>query len=152
MIPRPNRLKLSRSQTPVSVKPPPPFPASTSPLPRTGRGRSGTAATIAVEIGPLGDGEPLWLGLLAFGRIADDLLRHQKGDLLSAFGRVQRHTWTARNGEQREQLQIIAEGIISAQAVRPGGGHKRAPTDAGNSADDPAREKGGELVDEAIPF
>ena len=118
----------------------------------TRSGKPMAAATIAVEIGQDGEGEPLWLGLLAFGRIADDLLRHQKGDLLSAFGRVQRHTWTARNGEEREQLQIIAEGIISARTVRPGSVHKRAPTGTGESADDPAREKGGELVDEAIPF
>ncbi len=119
---------------------------------KTRNGKPMAAATIAVEIGPLGEGEPLWLGLLTFGRIADDLLRHQKGDLLSAFGRVQRHTWTARNGEEREQLQIIAEDIISARTVRPGGAHKRAPADIGESTHDPAREKGGELVDEAIPF
>ncbi len=118
----------------------------------TRNGKPMAAATIAVEIGPLGEGEPLWLGLLAFGRIADDLLRHQKGDLLSAFGRVQRHTWTARDGEEREQLQIIAEGIISARTVRPGSVHKRAPADTGEGAGDPAREKGGDLVDEAIPF
>ncbi len=118
----------------------------------TRNGKPMAAATIAVEIGPLGEGEPLWLGLLAFGRIADDLLRHQKGDLLSAFGRVQRHTWTARDGEEREQLQIIAEGIVSARTVRPGSVRKRTATDTGESAGDPAREKGGDLVDEAIPF
>ena len=120
----------------------------------TRSGKPMAAATIAVEIGQDGEGEPLWLGLLAFGRIAEDLLRHHKGDLLSAFGRVQRHTWTAHNGEEREQLQIIAESIISARTVRPGGVCKRAaaPADADNSAGDPARERGGELVDEAIPF
>ncbi len=99
-------------------------------------------------------GEPLWLGLLAFGRIADDLLRHQKGDLLSAFGSVQRHTWTAHNGEEREELQIIAESIISARTVSPGGVCKRPaePAGTGKSAGDRARERGGELVDEAISF
>ena len=124
----------------------------------TRSGKPMVAATIAVEIGQDGEGEPLWLGLLAFGRVAEDLLRHHKGDLLSAFGRVQRHTWTAQDGEEREQLQIIAESIISARSVRPGGVCKRAaePADTDNStgegAHDPAREKGGELVDEAIPF
>ncbi len=57
-----------------------------------------------------------------------------------------------QDGEEREQLQVIAESIISARTVRPGGVRKRTPADTGNSAGDPAREKGGELVDEAIPF
>ncbi len=120
----------------------------------TKNGKPMATVNVAVEIGRDGEGEPLWIGILAFGRVADDLLRHRKGDLLSAFGRVQRRTWKTRDGEEREQLQIIAESIISARTVQPGGESKRAdaPADADNSAGDPAPERGGEIADDEIPF
>lgn len=79
------------------------------------------------------DAAPLWLGIVAFGRVADDLLRHVKGDLLSVSGRLQRNVWTDRKtGEVREQLQVVADALVSARTVRPGGGRKRqaaAPTE-----------------------
>ena len=115
----------------------------------TRSGKPMAAVNVAVEIGRDGEGEPLWIGLLAFGRAADDLLRHRKGDMLSAFGRVQRRTWKTRDGEEREQLQIIAESVISARTVRPG---RADASDADTGADDPAQENGGEIADEQIPF
>lgn len=73
------------------------------------------------------DEAPLWLGLVAFGRLADELMRHGKGELVSVSGRIQRNTWTDRQtGEIREQLQLLADSLISARTVRPSGGRKRA--------------------------
>ncbi len=123
----------------------------------TRTGKPMAAANIAVEIGRSGEGEPLWLGILAFGHVAEDLLRHRKGDLLSAFGRVQRHTWTTNDGEAREQLQIIAESVISARTVRPGDADTGKPADAPADADpgtpaDAAPVRGGEIADDEIPF
>jgi single-stranded DNA-binding protein len=74
-----------------------------------------------------------WLGLVAFGRVADVLAKHSKGDLISASGRVQMNSWTNNDGEIQNELQIVVDSIISARAARPGG--KRRQTNA------PARDK-----------
>ncbi|WP_095201277.1 single-stranded DNA-binding protein [Mesorhizobium carmichaelinearum] len=90
----------------------------------TKSGKSMAVASIAVAIDDH-DAPPLWVGVIAFGRVAEDLLRHAKGDLISVSGRVQRSTWTAPTGEKREQLQIVADSLISSRSVRPTGGAKR---------------------------
>ncbi|MEY9831020.1 single-stranded DNA-binding protein [Sinorhizobium fredii] len=36
--------------------------------------------SLAVNIDQEQDAPPLWIGIVAFGRLADDLLRHRKGD------------------------------------------------------------------------
>lgn len=92
----------------------------------TKSGKPMAVASIAVAIDDSSDAPPLWIGIIAFGNVADDLLRHGKGDLLSASGRVQRTTWTTQAGEKREQLQIVADAIVSARTVRPSGGKRGA--------------------------
>ncbi len=82
------------------------------------------AASIAVAVGEH-DAPPLWISILAFGRVAEDLLRLQKGDMVSASGRIQRSSWTASDGEKREQLQIVADSLISSRTVRPPGGGRK---------------------------
>ncbi|HEX2796686.1 MAG TPA: single-stranded DNA-binding protein [Immundisolibacter sp.] len=59
----------------------------------TRSGKPMTVGTLAVDAGEE-DGPPLWLGIVAFGKLADLLLRHAKGDLVSASGRVQVRRWT----------------------------------------------------------
>jgi len=103
----------------------------------TKSGKAMAVASIAVEVaGGHGkaDAEPLWLGIVAFGRVGDDLLRHVKGDFLSAAGRVQRSVWQTPSGERREQLQLVAEALVSARTVRPSGG-KRKPSTKGGTPD-----------------
>lgn len=90
----------------------------------TQSGKTMVASSIAVSVGGH-DEPPLWLAILAFGHVGDTLLRHEKGDLISVSGRVQRNGYTTSAGEKREQLQIIADTIISARSVRPGGGKRR---------------------------
>lgn len=84
-----------------------------------------TVATLAVDAGEE-DGPQLWLGIVAFGKLAGLRLRHAKGDLVSASGRVQVRRWTDTDGTGREQLQLVADALVSARTVRPGGGRKRA--------------------------
>ena len=64
-----------------------------------------TTGTIAVEVeargGDDGDDGTLWLRVVAFGRGADDLARHAKGDPVSVVGRLQLtryQTPTCRHG------------------------------------------------------
>lgn len=105
----------------------------------TKTGNAMAVATLAVDISEDAEGPPQWFGIVCFGTVADTLLRHSKGDLVSVSGRLQRRTFTGRDGEEREQLQCIADTIVSARSVRPGGGRKRA-------AAKPRDEMLGELV------
>ncbi len=94
----------------------------------TSSGRPMAVCSLAVAIEERGTDDPpapLWLNVIAFGRLATDLLRHHRGDLLSVAGRLQRSRWAGQDGAQRERLQVLADAIVSARAVRPGGGRGR---------------------------
>ena len=97
------------------------------------------------------DAPPRWLGILAFGNVADDLLGQNKGDLISVSGRIQRNTWVTPAGEKREQLQIVADSIMSSRTVRPRGGGKRSdgknPPDHQNRATSDERD-----LNDPLPF
>ena len=66
-----------------------------------------------------------WLGVVAFGKQADALARHVKGDMVSVSGAMQVNQWTRKDGGTQQGYQVIADSIISARTVRPGG--KRSP-------------------------
>jgi single-strand DNA-binding protein len=102
----------------------------------TKSGKAMTVATLAVDIGEA-DGPPLWLGVVAFGKLADDLLRHRKGDTLSLSGRLQVRHWTDSDGAQREQWQVVADALVSARTVRPGARKARPAGDDARPFDDP---------------
>jgi single-stranded DNA-binding protein len=84
-------------------------------------------ASIAVNVAR--DGEELvteWFNGVAFGRVADDLARHKKGDRVAVIGRLTRNSFTARDGQERSSWSVAVEQLISARSVRPGGRAKRA--------------------------
>jgi len=80
--------------------------------------------------------ETMWLSVLAFGRQADALAKHRKGELVSVAGNMQVSQWTGQNGETRQGWQVIADSVISARTARPGGkkGQQGQATDALNRA------------------
>jgi single stranded DNA-binding protein len=88
-------------------------------------GKDWATASLAVGLAKDEDGPPTWFGIVAFGKTAEILCRHAKGDLVSVSGRVQLNRYRDRDGNAREQLQAIADGVISAKSVRPGGGRRR---------------------------
>ena len=110
----------------------------------TKTGKTMATCTLAVDIAREEDTGPLWLGIVAFGGKATDLMRHGKGELISVSGRVQRNTYTTRDGQAREQLQIVVDVIVSARTVRPGKARKPKPKSEEHAATD-------EFNDE-IPF
>ena len=82
------------------------------------------------------DGEAsAFFGLVAFGELAESLARHLKGDMVGAFGRVKINRFTNRDGEAREELSIMADGLVSARTVRPGGGRKKKAAAAPRTPD-----------------
>jgi len=87
--------------------------------------KSGTAMTTAPVAVTL-DNETLWVRVIGFAKVADALARHVKGEMISASGRVQLSKWTDQTtGQTRENLELIADTVISARTVRPSGGRKR---------------------------
>lgn len=73
-----------------------------------------------------------WLAVTAFGKQADALAKHQKGDMVSVSGNMQITQWTDGRGVGQTGYQVIADSVISARTVRPGGrkGAAGQPTDA----------------------
>ena len=88
----------------------------------TSSGTPMVVASVAVDLADQreGDAPPEWFGLVAFGTLADVLAKHAKGETLAASGRLQRRSFTGSDGQQRTQLQLIADSIVSARATRPG--------------------------------
>lgn len=97
------------------------------------------SASVAVDVSARDQEAVLWVRITAFGRTAEDLLRHQKGDMVSAAGRLELQRWTSNDGTQREQWQMVADALVSARTVRPRGGKPRTESRG------PARA-------EAVPF
>ena len=102
----------------------------------TSSGKAMTVASLAVTVEARDGGESSeatqWINLMAFGRVADELARHGKGELVSVAGRLQLSRYTNREtGEAREGWQVVLDSLVSARTVRPGGGRRsggaRAP-------------------------
>ena len=73
-----------------------------------------------------------WLGVVAFGKQADALAGHVKGDLVSVAGAMQVNQWTGKDGGTQQGYQVVADSVISARTVRPGG--KRAESGKASGA------------------
>ncbi|EJJ2934973.1 single-stranded DNA-binding protein [Escherichia coli] len=106
---------------------------------QSSKGTPMTLARMAVSLpcSQAHDGQAtLWLSVIAFGKQADFLAKHQKGDVASVSGTMQVSQWTGQNGETRQGWQVIADSVISARTARPGGkkGQQGQATDALNRA------------------
>ncbi|ENI7981376.1 single-stranded DNA-binding protein [Escherichia coli] len=111
---------------------------------QTSKGTPMTLARMAVSLpcSQAQDGQPtLWLSVLAFGKQADQLAGHEKGNVISVSGTMQISQWTGQNGETRQGYQVIADSVISAKTVRPGGSRRKTTGTQGNQppagGDDP---------------
>ena len=67
----------------------------------------------------------VWYRVTAFGRLADLLAKHQKGDLLSVSGQLSLSVWE-KDGKEQQSQQVIVDAIVSAKTVRSGGKKRKA--------------------------
>ncbi|EJC5083026.1 single-stranded DNA-binding protein [Escherichia coli] len=111
---------------------------------QTSKGTPMTLARMAVSLpcSQAQDGQAtLWLSVLAFGKQADQLAGHEKGNVISVSGTMQISQWTGQNGDTRQGYQVIADSVISAKTVRPGGSRRKTTGTQGNQppagGDDP---------------
>ena len=113
----------------------------------TRKGGAMATASLAVDVpdrsrdAEEGATETLWLRVTAFGRVAQDLAGHAKGDPVSVSGRLQFSRWTDRDGDEHEQWQIVADALVSARTVRPGG-RRRSEGDGNGRDRDDGRRRG----------
>ena len=99
------------------------------PQPRsTSTGNPMTVASLAVDVTPHNAeaDETLWVMVVTFGRLAEQLARHKKGEMLSAAGRLALNRWTGNDGKERINWEMMADSLVSARTVRPGGGRRKA--------------------------
>ena len=115
----------------------------------TRTGKPMTAARLAVNVEARIDGESeaeetLWLSVLAFGRVAEDLARSAKGEPVSVSGRVRLERYVAGDGEERETWQVLADSVVSSRSVRPRGERRKGEAAPGATRRDPGRGDGRE--------
>ncbi len=116
----------------------------------TRNGKAMVTVSLAVSAGrPDADEETVWFSLAAFGRTAETLARHAKGDLIAAMGPLHRTRFTGRDGQERQGWSLTVESVVSARTVRPGGGRKRA--EAAKPAPAVASAGNGTPFDDPIP-
>lgn len=112
----------------------------------TNSGSSMTMGRLAVALpchAAEGGEVTFWLGVVAFGKQADALAEHVKGDLVSVAGAMQVNQWTGQDGGTQQGYQVVADSVISARTVRPGGkaGQQGQATDALRRAQQPSRDE-----------
>jgi single-strand DNA-binding protein len=84
----------------------------------TRNGGAMVTASLAVNAAKAGENPVTeWIGLVAFGAVAECLAGHVKGDVVTALGSLTKSNFTGRDGQQRSSWSLVAEAILSARAV-----------------------------------
>ena len=91
---------------------------------QTKSGNPMAVASVALNLDRSDGDRTTWVKLIAFGRVAEDLQRHDKGDCLRASGRMQMSHWQDHNGNERESMELVCDSLVSTRTVRPGGRRK----------------------------
>ncbi|EDT5576930.1 single-stranded DNA-binding protein [Salmonella enterica subsp. enterica serovar Kokomlemle] len=126
----------------------------------TSKGTSMAFARMAVSLpcSASQDGQAtLWLGVLAFGKQADALAKHGKGDLVSVAGTMQINQWTGQDGSTHSGYAMVADSVISARTVRPAGGRSQqksggTPPPAQAAQQQTAAPQDGDPFPDDIPY
>ena len=97
---------------------------------QTKTGNAMCTCSVAVDVSERNQEATLWIKVVCFGRLAELLERHAKGETLNAAGKLTLAKWTTDDGTEREAWQLIADSIVSARSTRPGGGQRRKQSSA----------------------
>jgi single-strand DNA-binding protein len=88
---------------------------------QTRTGNPMATASLAVDVRRAdGPDDIEWISLVAFGKVAEELARHSRGDGLAAMGLMTRSRFTGRVGEERAGWSLAVDAIVSARTVRSG--------------------------------
>lgn len=126
---------------------------------QTKTGKTMAYTTLAVDAAGFGAEKDaditLWLRVTAFGKLAEQLGRHAKGDLVSVSGSGSLNVWTDKNNVEHRDLQLVVDSLIGAKSTRPTRkssetGQPRTPYATRNKAPSPEPEQ--YPFDDEIPF
>jgi len=78
------------------------------------------AISLAVDVGSYQGDATVWVNVTAFGKQADVIMAHDKGDTIAATGRLELARWTGDDGAERESWRLIAEHVHSVRTVSQG--------------------------------
>jgi len=116
----------------------------------TSTGKEMTIAALAVDATPnkADTEETVWVSVLAFGKQAETLAKHAKGEMIAATGRLTQSRWTGKDGQERTGFSLMADAIVSCRTVRPS--RKAMPKAQGYPED--FGNNGPEFEDDELPF
>jgi len=81
--------------------------------PRVIQTKSGTPmTTIRLACSDAEGDSTIWIDVVAFNFNAEWLARAAKGDRICAMGDMKMNTWTGKDGEAKEVLQLVADNLI----------------------------------------
>ncbi|KXJ39663.1 MAG: hypothetical protein AXA67_11390 [Methylothermaceae bacteria B42] len=92
-----------------------------------------TTVSVAVDVTPNNseEQETVWFSVMAFGKVAEVLANHEKGELVALTGRLTQSRWKDKiTGEDRTGFTLVADSLVSARTVRPGRKQKQEVTKA----------------------
>ena len=92
--------------------------------------------------------ETVWVSVLAFGKQAEILARHKKGEMLAVTGRLTQSRWTGKDGQERTGFSLVADALVSCRTVRPS--RKTKPKAQGYP--EGFGNNGPEFEDDELPF
>ncbi|KWF95900.1 single-stranded DNA-binding protein [Burkholderia contaminans] len=96
-------------------------------------GASGRPFVTAKARAAVGDGEALFVNVIAFSDGAKAaLLALDDGDSVALAGTLMPKVWTDRNGDAKPALDMVAHAVLTAYHVK----RKRAPTQGPNDGDE----------------
>jgi single-strand DNA-binding protein len=106
-----------------------------------------TNASIAIDFGFGEDKKTSWVRLTAWKKTAETMAKYcRKGTLIGIQGYLQSKTWNDKNGEKREQMEVI---VNSMQLLEPKPRSENEQSQAAKPKDAPAEQ---EISDDDIPF
>ncbi|MFM0501870.1 single-stranded DNA-binding protein [Paraburkholderia caffeinilytica] len=94
-------------------------------------GQSGKAFVTAKVRAAIGDGDAMFVNVIAFSSVVQEaLLALDDGDSIALTGVLTPKVWTDRNGEARPALDMVVHGVLTAYHVQ----RKRRALQPGNAA------------------
>lgn len=74
-------------------------------------------ATASIRVAT-GEGESLFIDIIAFNDQAPELLSHRQGSAVAVAGSATMRSWVGRDGTDRQGLSVVVEQCASAASAR----------------------------------
>jgi single-stranded DNA-binding protein len=81
--------------------------------------RSGVSMTTAYGFADIGADSGWGIGVVAFGGLAVELTKYDKGSTLAITGKLQANDWVDKEGNQREGMQIVVDSLAGIKRRSP---------------------------------